>query len=258
MLLLLTGHPRSGTTMLRTICHAHPDVAVTQEFGIFRTLNVPLTLYTIGMVGRMWERKIRPTLPKENKRRGIWRSHRLELAYLRNLRRLRPSLVQATHIEAALQPLFPGVRYIGDKYPNYIFQLDAYVAVENLKTVVIYRDVRDVVASYVEHLKLKRQQRPVFRDFNTPEKITRNWIQAITCMQRNRAWVHLLRYEDLVCNPAPVLQALGQFLDVDPAGFPADLIHADSVGRYAERLSAADLAVVEQLAGSYLSELGYA
>lgn len=39
MILLIGGHQRSGTTLLQTLCHLHPEIGLTNEFGNFTYLG---------------------------------------------------------------------------------------------------------------------------------------------------------------------------------------------------------------------------
>lgn len=74
---------------------------------------------------------------------------------------------------------------------------------------------------------------------------------------------HHLRYEDLVRDPKPALDALLDFLGEDDdeswaaVTAAADAGHASSVGRWQRVLTGDDLAVVNEEAGPLLRKLGY-
>jgi hypothetical protein len=260
MNLLLTGHPRSGTWLLQRLCDRHPDVRVTYEFGLYRTINVPILLYTLNLLGRGWATRLRPVLSDEpdlGPHENLWRSTLFKTRFLVRMLRRAPALVQPADIEAVLRELFPRARIVGDKYPNAVFNLGAYAKRNDMRTVVIYRDVRDVVASYIDLLQAGFDRAPVFGTLDSPEAIAASWVRAIDMMQRHQEDVLCLRYEALVADPAPALRRLGAWLGVDPAGFPRAMIRSDRVGTYAERLPASDLARIVDIAGPTLDELGY-
>ncbi len=66
-----------------------------------------------------------------------------------------------------------------------------------------------------------------------------------------------IRYENLVQQPEQEINKLSQWLKVDPAGFPKELIYNTSVGSYRHRLSDEELSTVMEIAGQKMAELGY-
>ncbi len=50
MVLLIGGHQRSGTTLLKNICNYHPDITVMSEFGIFHGLGEPYWTYKLRIL----------------------------------------------------------------------------------------------------------------------------------------------------------------------------------------------------------------
>jgi hypothetical protein len=77
-------------------------------------------------------------------------------------------------------------------------------------------------------------------------------------MERHRAWVYAVRYEDLVREPKRELAALAGRLGIDPDGFPANWLREDRVGKHMRGLTAEELASVMHIAGPTLERLGYA
>ncbi len=261
MNLLITGHPRSGTWLMHRLCDYHPDIRVTYELGLYRTLNVPTPLYALGILGRMWETRSRPVLSDDEGPRGWpkwFKNNGLKLRFLAGMLRRAPVLVQPDDIGAVLGTLFPEARMVGDKYPNAVFNLGAYAhRGDALKTVVIYRDGRDVVASYLNLLAKGFDEEPVFGALRSPGEIAQSWVAAIGAMRQHAGGVHAVRYEALIRSPEEVLPGLGAWLGVDPAGFRRDLIRRGSIGAHRERLSPEQLAEVERIAGPTLRSLGY-
>ncbi|MBA3562613.1 MAG: sulfotransferase [Gammaproteobacteria bacterium] len=58
MVLLIAGHPRSGTTLLRRLCNAHPDIALTHEVGTFLYLGSSYKEYRRQLIRRSWDRSV--------------------------------------------------------------------------------------------------------------------------------------------------------------------------------------------------------
>jgi len=259
MVLIVTGHPRSGTRLLYRICDSHPDISLTKEFGCFRTIGVPLPLYLLGILGRCWATRNNPILtpPGMSRLPQLLRSYKFEAQFIALLYRSRPPLVTVSDIESVLRHLFPGKRIVGDKFTDYIFNLNYFAELDDISTIVIYRDCRDVTASYLERLRTNWRGTPVLSAFDTPQKIAERWLSAISWMTRYQHKVCTIRYEDLVQEPKHEFEKLGQWLDIDPNGFSMEFIHRSSVGGYRHRLSAEELSTVMRIAGVRMAELGY-
>jgi hypothetical protein len=259
MLLIITGHPRSGTTLLYRLCDSHPDIRLTKEFGCLRALGVPIGLYALGILGRFWATFNNPILipPGVSRRSQLLRSYLFEVRFLRRLYRSHASLVTVSDVESALRHLLPGARIVGDKFTDYVFALNQFVELDGVSTVVIYRDCRDVTASYLERVRTDWRGKQVLSSFDTPGKIASRWLSAITWMNRHQNKVCTIRYEDLVQQPEHEIEKLSQCLNVDPTGFSKELIYGTSVGSYRHRLSAEELSAVMEVAGQRMTELGY-
>ena len=259
MALLLTGPPRSGIQLLQRICDRHPDVELTNEFGCFRALGTTRTHYAIGILGRMWVRRRAPIVqePSGDRRGRFLRSYRLEGRFLWHMLREGPPLVDATAVEDGLRRLFLDARLVGDKLPDYVSNLDGLACCPNLRPIVMYRDARDVVASYLDRLRNGWDRMPIFREFDTPEKIARRWISAIEAMRRHDSRVLCVRYEDLVQAPDYEVERIAEWTDPPKDGFDTSIVRPGTIGRYRERLTAKEIATVTRVAGSTLESLGY-
>jgi Sulfotransferase family len=278
MALIMCGHQRSGTTMLRTLCNSHPEIVLSDEFGNFFGLNLPLPDYRRQMLRRWWNARNRPFFPArasgydrvsaahENSKVAYWahkysRVHLLQnftfvTRFLRRLPTPAGELVNVAAIETSLQRVFAGARIVGDKHPDYVFNLKRLASAPGLQCVVIYRDPRDVTSSTLEMAR-KISLRYWGDDVRSPEKIARRWVAGIEAMEREKDRTYIIRYEDLIAYPEPVLQGLARWLGIDPDGFPKQLIRRGSVGKHRSGLSPAELESVLSVAGPTMKRLGY-
>lgn len=245
---IIGGLSRSGTSLLWKTCHRHPAIALTYEFANFRNLGRNYWKYRRDLV-RRWKD------PQIGMRE--WREPSFRQAYLNRLRRHWYRSIDARVVRSVLQPAFPAARVVGDKYPRYVFNLRELTKHEALKRIIIYRDCRDVTSSFLQRVRTNWKGLDFIKKVSTADRIAMRWVEAIEMMEKYRQHVHVIRYEDLVRNPAPVLRGLGEYLGVGSTAFPTRHIHADSVGNYHRGLSASELESVMKVAGPTMRRLGY-
>lgn len=253
MALIIGGHPRSGTTLLQTLCNSHPDIRITPEFRNFYNLDVSYWRHVRGL-RKNWYRA--PLIPRGLPHPRV-RSLIFLIRYLIELRRSRSTLISAREVEAVLRRIFPHATLVGDKYPEHVFHLDRLSSVPGLFRVIIYRDCRDVARSAVDMSRTRWRGTPLALHMGTVEKVAKRWVHAIEMMERYADLVHVIRYEDLVADPRPVLEAFGTWLGVDPQGFRHQIVHSRSVGKYRQSLSTPELQDIITIAGATLERYGY-
>lgn len=253
MALIVTGHQRSGTTLLARLFDAHPEVRITGEFGNFLEVGAPRGRYVRrqlkrwgGIVVRGWRRNV------------MIQSHRFVLEYLKRIIASSPDRVTVEIIEQALKELLPGARVVGDKYPEYIWSLDNLAANEGLSTLVIYRDCRDVTSSTLQRARTDWRRMPLFvRQLNTAEKVARRWVRAIELMEAHRGKIFMLRYEELVTTPSEQMGKIAEWLGIDRLGFDVQHISDRSIGKYRRGLTQAEIDAVMEIAGPTMARIGY-
>ena len=254
--MIICGHPRSGTTMLTRLCNTHPKACVTFEFQSFRRLNVPVVEHLGGLRTDWRRRRIVANS------RGRWAKRLASGVFLHRYRRAihrrREARIGASAVADVLSDLFPHARVVGDKFPAYVFDLDWLTRVPELRTLVIYRDCRDVARSAVRMARSAWKDGTLARQLDTPEKVAARWVHAIEIMERNRERVVTLRYEDFVGDPTSALKTIGECLRIDPGGFDVRRVLDSSVGRYRESLSTGEIDRILQVAGPTMERLGYA
>jgi Sulfotransferase family len=277
----IVGVARSGTTLLRLMLDAHPELAIPPE-----THFIPKVIEACDERGDPHDRVLE--LLTSHRR---WPDYRLDADELRErLARIQPlsagdALRAFYHLYAEKQ----GKPRWGDKSPSYVRRMRRVAsALPEAHFVHLVRDGRDVALSQVEV------------DFG-PDEVTaaaEDWVEGIAKARRQarrlRAYLEL-RYEDLVADPETVLRRVSEFIDLrwEPAmleyhagasdrmaevtrdlerrGGPAipaavrasrhtrvaEPPQSDRAGRWRTDMSEPDREAFEAIAGDLLSELGY-
>jgi hypothetical protein len=259
--IILTGHHRSGTSILGVLCNSHPDIRLTNEFGNFLALGQPVAAHARFMLLQWWNRRNVPfTLAPEYPRRvrGTYMLENLvyTMRYLNAIRRRGKPCVDASAIDAALHALAPQKGAVGDKHPDYVFKLARFANLEAVHCLFIYRDPRDLASSVVHAARTRWRQwfPPELRE---ARHVAERWVQLIELWQRHADKIHGICYEELVTRPQAVLQVLGERLGVDPGGFQHEMIRPSSIGKYRTGLSAQEVQEVLAVAGPTMRRLSY-
>ena len=267
--LIITGMPRSGTTLLQQLCNNHPQMRITKEFGNYLFVGESLFGYLKGTAWRV--RRIN----------GRWRPHAamkpepadvFKKLWMRGVNNVANGLGATSQVLrialsgggpvtpsalAASEPVNGETRIVGDKFPHYIFSMHKFVDLEQLLRLVIYRDCRDVTSSFLKKLEADWKNERWTGPLDTPEKIARKWVEAIEIMERYADRLFLVRYEALVGDPEAELRRISEWLKVEPSGFNRKVVYASSVGKYRHGLAGRQLEEVMSVAGPTLERLGY-
>jgi hypothetical protein len=277
----IVGVARSGTTLLRLMLDAHPEMAIPPE-----THFIPKLVKACEEPGDARERVFE--LLTTHRR---WPDFQLDAGELRRrLDRTEPfGAGDALRAFYGLYAEQQGKPRWGDKSPSYVRRMRRVAsALPEAHFVHLVRDGRDVALSQVEV------------DFG-PDEVTgaaEDWVNGIGKARRQaRRLRHYmeLRYEDLVADPEPALRRVCEFVELrwDPAmlayhegaaermaevtrdfergGGPAipAAVRAERhtrvaeppqrvrAGRWRADMSASDRAAFEAIAGELLAELGY-
>lgn len=262
-MLLISGHQRSGTSLLRHLCHDHPQIAVTHELGVMLSVDQPYRQYC-DQILRRWRRKlfrnwivVPPPWRRVHSRMDILRGHLFTARYLWYLHRHCDGIVRSGLVNETLAHLFPTKNIIGDKENGYVFRLDNLISVPGIKIVIIYRDCRDVTSSFLIQARTSWRGQAWVAGADTAEGAARRWVRAIDAMERYAGQVHVIRYEDLVRQPDQEFAILADWLGVDAAGFHSAAVRDKSVGKYRCGLSDRELDAVIAVAGPTMARLGY-
>jgi hypothetical protein len=260
MILMIGGHPRSGTTLLQTLCYLHPDVAMSNEFGNLVYLGRSYEEYARHIFDR-W-RRVQGKLafdisyhgnPRIMKIRNLW----FVMHHLYHFRRQYQGKVTAVSLEATYRAMYPKATVVGDKWPHYLFRMDKYVLEDDLTRLVIYRDCRDVTSSFLAKARTSWQNTDWVRNVDTAEKVAAKWVRGIEIMETYAEKLIVLQYEALMREPEQELKRVSEVIGLDPAGFRIDMIDPGSIGKYQKGLTSEELDTVMAVAGPTMARLGY-
>ncbi|WP_420643242.1 sulfotransferase family protein [Candidatus Leptofilum sp.] len=259
MHLIISGHQRSGTTLLRRLCDGHPQMKVANEFGCFADMGLTVRQAWAArwaqwrLVNGRWAFDSQfATDPRRH-----WHNFWFTLRYGWHLAQMAHGPVTVEAVAGALEMLWPETAVVGDKLPQYMPLLPQLSKNKESHIVVIYRDCRDVTSSFLEKVRTVWRTREWAKEVDTAEKIAANWVNHIVLMEKLADDIHIIQYEQLVQEPEHVLNGLASWLDVDPAGFKPQTIKMDSLGKHRKGLTEAELAEVTAVAGPTMRRLGY-
>ena len=197
----IVGVTRSGTTLLRLMLDAHPELAIPPE-----THFVPTVIKRTER-GRKVQSIHRVFV--ENRRWGDFDLDSDEL--LRRLKRLDPldprAVLRCFYDMYAEQM---GKSRWGDKTPGYQVKMRRiHRSLPEARFIHLIRDGRDVVLS-----QWSKAQNP------TPvEEAAKRWKQRVRLTQRlasKEPETYMeLRYEELVAEPAPLIERICEFIELD-------------------------------------------
>jgi hypothetical protein len=275
--LFIVGCPRSGTTLLRRVLDAHPDIAITRETHWITDLlrgddavspNEPVTRELLSRL------------------RGVKRFTRLGVDQARLEGLL--SRTQPVYYAEFVRTVFDlygeaqGKRLVGDKVPGYVRDISVLHALwPAARFVHLIRDGRDVCTSV---LNWDRENRAVTRMpgwDDDPVSTTALWWEQLVRIGRDAGSAlpselyYELRYEALVARPEAECRALCAFLGVPYNGpmlrFHEGRTRADpglsakkawlpitaGLRSWRSDMTAGDLERFEAVAGAILDELDY-
>ena len=189
MALIICGHERSGTILLRNLCDSHPNMAMTMEFNNFADLGEDFSVYHRHILKKWWNHKHRSFLVQGKKEEfflNVIKSYLFVGSYLHKINKHQQGVIDIPTIEIALKEIFPNAKVVGDKMPNYLFQLDKLVKDDHLVRVVIYRDCRALVSSVLEKIRNDWKKYAFIKQFDTAEKVAKRWVYSIEMMEKKR------------------------------------------------------------------------
>jgi hypothetical protein len=278
----IVGMNRSGTTLLRMMLDAHPQLTIPPE-----THFIPDLIKACREDGATPEDAL-AAMKSAREWGDFGFSDEEMLARLRALPKLKPGAAVRTFYAAYMEQ--QGKPRWGEKTPTYVQKMKLIQrALPEARFVHVLRDGRDVALSVLDR---------TVRDL-TAGDVARRWHKKVTKAREDAPKLHHyteIRYEDLILDTEPVLRRVCDFieLDWDPAvldyhqrssdrlremarALPGDgrakelsverrmATHAmttkppsaDRVARWREQMTPEQRAGFEEVAGDLLAELGY-
>jgi hypothetical protein len=199
---VIVGAPRSGTTLLRVMLDAHPELAIPPETGF--------VLDAARLTGQ--GNTLRTTLHETITRFHTWNVMRVsESALADRLRRIEPfDVAEGVRAFYRLYAERFGKRRFGDKTPMYRFHLEELTELlPEARFIHIIRDGRDVALSVRGFW---------FAPGVDVEAIAEDWCTGIRSArdQGSRVGGYIeVRFEDLIVGPEQELQRVCEFLELE-------------------------------------------
>ena len=255
---IVCGHQRSGTTLLYLLLQSHRQIELTREYNNFAWVNAPCRHYLNKLEKRHTHRMVIGAGTPRHPRIARWRDARFKTRYVRAVHRYARPFVTIDVIAQSMGKALRAADVVGDKYPDYVFKLDKFCAIDALKCIVIYRDVRDVARSTLEKCRAEWRNRPFAEKMDSPEKVADRWAESVRTMRAHEDRLLAVKYEQLVQEPAATLARIGEYLGVAPNGFKADIAQPDRIGKYKDELTVKQVDQLLYVAGDEMQALGYA
>ena len=251
---LVTGHPRSGTTVLTRLLNTHPEMEATFELGAFERLDTPYPEYRRSLRLGFRDRPVR-IIGAGSPRRRAWASRRFVGEFRYRLWRHRGTVIGLETVADLLSRTLRRAR-VGDKLPRYVFELDDLAPREGLMRIVIVRDCRLVAASTLARVRTAWSGLSWTERIDTPAKVAANWVRAVESVERNLSRVHVVRFEDLVDDPRRCVERMAAYLDVDAEAFDTSFVRRPD-RKPDQLLDHSGRAAVEEVAGEAMRRWGY-
>lgn len=250
---MILGRPRSGTTLLRTLFDAHPNVKIPPEYPII------LPLYQKFRKVKVWDEKTILKFIDQIFKSPAFNNRRLE--NLKLDREMYTSGLLAMVHSGTTQDflksfnyysysLFPKneIQYVGDKNPVYSIYAKRFLKIfPDARFICIIRDYRDNYIS-MKGLKDLNLEAPLLS-----LQVTR-WRYVVrlflACKKKYPEKFYILRYEDLVRNHEKVFHELCSFL-----GIPYDPVVFDFFTRKEESLKLYPKELIEKYHRSLLNPI---
>jgi hypothetical protein len=207
---IVVGVPRSGTTLLRLMLDAHPEIAIPPETGF---------LLSPRIIGAAGNRDLCAQLLTEFPEGApAWNDYGVEAAEFLDAVRALPAdarLPDVLRLFYAMYARRHRKTRSGDKTPNYVSAMPAVSSIlPEAHFVHIVRDGRDVALSW---------SKTWFAPSRSLPELVRRWSATIRAARAAAPAVRYLevRYDDLVEKPELVLREICAFIGL---GFTAEML----------------------------------
>ena len=227
-LLLVSGCPRSGTTLLNLLLNTHPNIAISNECNLIAVVHA----LREGVFFR--EKKLlsegQPLLIREQSPRENWQMSDLYDLVPRFDSQVVPILRSfITGIKPGLDPAT--ISIIGDKLPKYYSSdLSSLISLKEIDFHLIHitRNPLDVCSSFLRRQKNALAGKDYWKSTLTPDGVAQEWIKAwhfrsSSFVKSNKVKFLDVNYDQLIASPSKFLKQLSSFLGVENL-FSADMV----------------------------------
>ncbi len=273
----IVGCPRSGTTLLKRMVNAHPQIAITPE-----THWVPR--YYKKRIGVTRDGLVTPDLIPSLLAYYKFPNLKIDAAELEQLLPVGAAVSYSAFVSGVfdLYGRHQGKPFAGDKTPGYVQDIALLHELwPSAKFVHLIRDGRDVCLSMLDWDRAYRTAGRFRTWADDPVSTTAFWWERFVRLGREAgaplgpALYHEVHYESLVADPAQESASLCAFLGVEPSEamikFHEGRTKADpdlsakkawrpvtaGMRDWRQQMSPEDLERFEAAAGELLEELGY-
>jgi len=270
----IVGVIRSGTTLLRLMLNAHPELAIPPE-SYFPLKLAPLRRRYERPEGFATERFVLD-LDSDPRAEDFRRNWELDLDVVRRALASDPPIDYSDAVRALYRAYATSkgkCRY-GDKTPYFVMRMPELVGLfPEARFIHLIRDGRDVACSLVERGLWQA------KDFTQAAHLWREWIEkgrssGLRLGPERYVEIH---YEDLVRDPDGTLRRVCDFIEIEYSQGGTYLDHAlaeipahehhqhpnitlaptPQIRDWRSEMSASDLAMFEAIAGGTLTQLGH-
>ncbi|MCC3416491.1 MAG: sulfotransferase [Microcoleus sp. PH2017_29_MFU_D_A] len=282
--IFVLGAERSGTTLLRLMLTAHPDICIPPEslffvaleskYGAVKDLLPQIEEFLNDLYNnnfhRFWEWNV---------------DKKLLLNNLTNNQQLSYGRAVSTVYETYRQQFYPTASIWGDKNPFHIYQLGKIRRYfPGVKVILIVRDFRACYSSVKKLVAREQERGEVWPGIKTIAGLTHQWNQVVKIIEKyHQKWeqFYLVSYEDLVREPSAQLAKICKWVGVDFQSSMLDFyqknadsglvppnqmvwhpntlepVGSDRINAWQDELSVSELETIELMNWKNLEKLGY-
>ena len=249
---------RGGTTLLSDLLNSHSKIAIFErELRALMWSGLSGGLHTLLVLRHLYS-----SLARVRDTRFRHQVHR----YIREMLRQEHILSRAVGSESIHRAFCAclantSTRYVGDKYPNYIWNYPSFIRKPDDRTIFVIRDPRDAVSSIIHRTRSGDWAGKKWAsEYSSIEGATAYWADVATAIADVRTLGGnslIIRYEDLVLETNRTMQTIANYLEVPVEGFDQSPVHANSIGKHKRVLKTREIRQIEQAAGALMAVFGY-
>jgi len=190
-LVIFLGNPRSGTTLIRSILDAHPDIVISNEVNILRLL----------LKGYDWDSVVNNVIlnARDFRRNPIWNDYNYIIDYhISDKREANPKIIGDKKAGQTTQTILDN--------PQIIQELIAWAPIP-VKVIHCYRDPLDVIATKVINNK-KDILWNIFKYFEYEQCV----LKTVSLIGHEN--YHAVCHEEFIEQPTRKISALLNFLSI--------------------------------------------